>query len=312
MKLILERWNQFLNEGDLNEPEWGSEAWKLKEPMYELFYGEYPYKESKPSEGFAYIKKKRGDFIKKYGRAEYAKMKREFQESLKSGNYPALMRRKLKPTEGRTQGGLRNMDLAGLDISGADLSKVDFYRCSLVGTNLQGCTLKQLNGCNLNNANLSMADFTKSEEAAIIVNCFGDNVNVRGANMSNVKMKDNDFQSANMQGTYLMGANIQGGKLEKSNLEGAVLMGATISGVSLNGSSLQGAKMIGANLEGADLSGANLEGATYDVNTKLPEGANPKALGMVKKKGPGRSWPRRHLPTFYKAARRIGLNEDKQ
>ena len=95
----------------------------------------------------------------------------------------------------------------------------------------------------------------------------------------------------------LRGADLGGAVLREADLQGADLGGVVLREADLHGAKLAGAKLIGADLRRADLRWAgltvtyrpdscipDLTGAHYDAETRLPEGLDPDAEGMILQK----------------------------
>ncbi|KAL6963327.1 BTB/POZ domain-containing protein kctd9, partial [Sarracenia purpurea var. burkii] len=74
-------------------------------------------------------------------------------------------------------------------------------------------------------------------------------VNLAGADLSRLDLRNINFKYACLQGCRLSGANMSKCILERADLSNAVLDGAQLLGV----------KMLCANLEGASLKGCNFE-----------------------------------------------------
>lgn len=74
-------------------------------------------------------------------------------------------------------------------------------------------------------------------------------VDLHGASLSSIDIRD----------TYLAGANLSGADLHNANLSFATLVFTNLSGANLTGANLQASDMHNANLSGANLAGANLK-----------------------------------------------------
>jgi uncharacterized protein YjbI with pentapeptide repeats len=96
-------------------------------------------------------------------------------------------------------------------------------------------------------------------------------VNLSGANLENVNLREvklfrGNLVEANLSGADLFRGNLVAASLSRANLSGADLSEANLGGANLNGANLSGANLGAAylalaNLRGADLRGANLIGA---------------------------------------------------
>jgi uncharacterized protein YjbI with pentapeptide repeats len=125
-------------------------------------------------------------------------------------------------------------------------------------------------------------------------------IDLRGQNLSGLKLSGADFRAARLDGTdlfdtdlsgaYLRGAHLRGAQMGNANLTGsqlpkADLRGADLSGARLVMAVLAGARMSGANISDATFYGANLSGtgltlsqirtACYDRETRWGGGFEP-------------------------------------
>ena len=92
-----------------------------------------------------------------------------------------------------------------------------------------------------------------------------------GMNMEGLSLEGADLSDLNLEGANLSHANLFG-----SSMSNSILRGANLSGADLSGSDLRG-----ADLRGADLSEAVLVFASYNEETVMPPGVDPKAHGMI-------------------------------
>src|SRR5574343_460224 len=112
----------------------------------------------------------------------------------------------------------------------------------------------------------------------------GSCVDLSGAVLSGVDLRDAVLRSADLSGAVLRGAVLRGVDLSGAVLSGAVLSGADLRdavlsgadhrGTDLSGVDLSGAVLSGAVLSGAVLSGAVLSGAKYMVKIMGVEPGN--------------------------------------
>ncbi|XP_065219326.1 BTB/POZ domain-containing protein KCTD9 isoform X2 [Planococcus citri] len=96
-------------------------------------------------------------------------------------------------------------------------------------------------------------------------------VNLAGADLSRLDLRNINFKYACLQGCRLAGANLSNCILERADLSNAVLDGAQLLGVKMLCANLEGASLKGcnfedpagvnANMEGVNLKNANLEGS---------------------------------------------------
>jgi len=96
-------------------------------------------------------------------------------------------------------------------------------------------------------------------------------VNLAGADLSRLDLRNINFKYSNLQGCKLIGANLAFCCLERAdmshaNLEGAILQGVKMLCANLEGANLKSCNLedpVGtrANMEGVNLKGANLEGS---------------------------------------------------
>ncbi len=84
-------------------------------------------------------------------------------------------------------------------------------------------------------------------------------VDLRGASMSGIDIRD----------TYLVGATMSGADLRNANLTFTTLVFTNLSGANLAGANLQASDMHNTNLSGANLAGANLKDAIGITNAQL-------------------------------------------
>jgi uncharacterized protein YjbI with pentapeptide repeats len=155
---------------------------------------------------------------------------------------------------------LSHADLEGAILSHADLSHADLRDANLSKANI---TKADISNANLSNANLSYADLSKAD--------------LSNANLSYADLSKADIIKADLSNTNLFKAN-----LSYANLTHANLWHANLNNANLTHANLSGAYLTGADLSGADLKDADLRDAAYNDRTKLPDGIDPKARGMVK------------------------------
>ncbi len=84
-------------------------------------------------------------------------------------------------------------------------------------------------------------------------------LDLRGAHLSGIDLRD----------TYLSGADLRGADLRKANLTYVTLNFANLSGADLRGTDLQSSDMHNANISGANLAGANLKDVVGLSNEQL-------------------------------------------
>ena len=87
---------------------------------------------------------------------------------------------------------------------------------------------------------------------------------LRHDDLTGIDLTGVDLHDANLRGRNLSRVKLSGADLHDAKLQGAKLREADLSGADLRNANLSGADLTGANLSGADLTGANLEG------TKMP------------------------------------------
>jgi uncharacterized protein YjbI with pentapeptide repeats len=118
--------------------------------------------------------------------------------------------------------------------------------------------------------------FTLGLLAALAMPVKTTNVNLRGQLMLNVRPRGADMRGVAMRSTTLRNAN-----LAEADLAFATLTKVDLSRANLAGASLCGARLHEVDLSHATLTGADLKGAVYDVETRWPEGFDPRALGAT-------------------------------
>ncbi|KVD81900.1 hypothetical protein WS62_23370 [Burkholderia sp. ABCPW 14] len=117
-----------------------------------------------------------------------------------------------------------------------------------------------LRGANLSDANLRGANLIGSDLSG---------ANLSGANLIGSDLIGSDLSGANLIGSDLIGSDLSGSDLSDANLIGSDLRGANLSDANLIGSDLRGANLSDANLRGANLSDANLRDANLsDANLR--------------------------------------------
>ena len=106
-----------------------------------------------------------------------------------------------------------------------------------------------LKGASLGNVNLTGADLSQ--------------VDLKMAYLKNANLSGADLSEANLAGANLSHANLMGANLWKANLKFANLREANLKSTKLQKANLKNAKLVGINLESADLWKANLKGAKF-------------------------------------------------
>ena len=160
---------------------------------------------------------------------------------------------------------------------GADLSGKNFDNL-----NLQNAVFDKadLSNTSFKNANIDGARFVFAnlDNSNLLDRIDLSDINLAGANISNVSLKGKDLSGANLShvdlsehnltGTNLTGVTLSHAKLSSTSLKGKDLSGANLSyvdlsehnltGTNLTGVTLSHAKLSSTSLKGKDLSGANL------------------------------------------------------
>jgi uncharacterized protein YjbI with pentapeptide repeats len=112
-----------------------------------------------------------------------------------------------------------------------------------------------------NPEHLAMLNEGRPEQARAI----GQNLDLRGANLSGGRFRNLDlsgalFDGTDLSGTDLSGARLNNARLENANLQDADLSDADCTSAIFNGANLRGAKVSSR----TTLASANLQGATFD------------------------------------------------
>ena len=90
------------------------------------------------------------------------------------------------------------------------------------------------------------------------------NVDLKGANLSYVSMREADLADAQLADADLSYGRLSNANLSRANLRSASLIGTSLNNAKLADSDLAGADLSQANLSGADLRGSNLKDARLD------------------------------------------------
>lgn len=111
-------------------------------------------------------------------------------------------------------------------------------------------------------------------------------VDLRSAQLVDVRLTDTQLQYANLACSRMRGAHLDRSDLRHADLRQADLQDAQLPGADLRGTYLQGANLQGANLQGARLEGADLSNAIEDASTIWPAGFDAdrrRAAGVLTK-----------------------------
>lgn len=151
---------------------------------------------------------------------------------------------------GRSDGGLKNRDLAGVALPGADLRGMDLGGVFLERANLANVVFA---GANLARAVLTGADLT-------------------GADLCDADLTDSNLNGADLSRAKLCNARLDRVQLMRARLDGADLSGVSLTEVSpletsMTGACLDHARMRDASFVKCDLSGISLDGARLNTVT---------------------------------------------
>ena len=194
-------------------------------------------------------------------------IKSAFKLFAKVGNQAAeALRRGEKDMQGK--------NLQGVHLQKLDLTDADFRHADLEGARLQGTVWRgtKAQGANFKKARCQGADFQgarlweKNETTGQVTKAIFKKAKLQRANMYSTALEGLDFR----------GANLNGANLQQSAALKADFRGANFKGTNLQDSSVQGADF----REAKNLNEAKWEEAEYSVNTKFPDGFNPKEHGM--------------------------------
>ncbi|XP_063834737.1 BTB/POZ domain-containing protein KCTD9 [Ostrinia nubilalis] len=150
------------------------------------------------------------------------------------------------------------------------LTRMDVVR-SIITTHIN--TELRFQGVNLAGADLNRLDLRNINfKYACLSRC-----NLSGANLSHCCLERADLSHANLEGAQLLGvkalcANMEGANLRGSNMEDPAGSRAVMEGVNLKGANLEGSNMAGVNLRVATLKNANLQNC--DLRTAVLAGAD--------------------------------------
>ena len=177
--------------------------------------------------------------------------------------------------------GLSHANLTGANLVGANLH-AGLSHANLTGANLAGANLNAyLVGADLTNANVTGADMTNAtlmhvRSSGIVGSpaalpkgfilghgaLIGSEVDVAGADLSNLDLSGLSIDHANLSNTNLSGVTLTNANMWATHLEGANLTGANLTGANLSDTLLTGANLTNANLKNAQLYKATLSNAT--------------------------------------------------
>ncbi|KAL0811364.1 hypothetical protein ABMA28_009774 [Loxostege sticticalis] len=150
------------------------------------------------------------------------------------------------------------------------LTRMDVVR-SIIMTHIN--SELRFQGVNLAGADLNRLDLRNINfKYACLSRC-----NLSGANLSHCCLERADLSHANLEGAQLLGvkalcANMEGANLRGSNMEDPAGSRAVMEGVNLKGANLEGSNMAGVNLRVATLKNANLQNC--DLRTAVLAGAD--------------------------------------
>jgi uncharacterized protein YjbI with pentapeptide repeats len=146
-----------------------------------------------------------------------------------------------------------------------DLSYIDLSRTGLSQSNFLTDTI--LLGANLSGSNLFLSDL----RGALLLGA-----NLSGANLSGSNLSRTGLTHANLSKSILRTTNLSEATLIEANLSGADLTKANLNSAILFQADLRETILLGANLNNADLNQAK-----YNLNTKWPDGFDPKSVGAI-------------------------------
>lgn len=136
-----------------------------------------------------------------------------------------------------TKAKLQGVNFIYADLSGSDLTGVDLTGVNLTGVNLSGATLE---GANLTNA--TMFELISDKIVGTPVNMptnwrliggfiIGPRVNLRGANLTGLDLRNIDMTGVNLDVANLTGADLRGAKLTGGKIDGTNFTGAQLTNV---------------------------------------------------------------------------------
>ena len=192
------------------------------------------------------------------------------------------------------------LHLSGHDLSGLDLSRLNLSKDDLSSANLSGADLSSadLSGALLLYANLSDADLSGAD----LSGCEGLGANMSGANLIGANLIGANLPVVKLSGANLSGANLSGAHMLSTDLSGADLRGTILSGAfirvadmsdgflkyGMSDEDLRIARGLSADLFDAVVreafplhSDAKLVGAKYNLETRFPNGFDPKKAGAI-------------------------------
>lgn len=199
---------------------------------------------------------------------------------------------------------LQHCDLSGLSMKGKNLSNTDFTGSVLVDTNFERADLEcaVFYACDLRNANFTESNMIRAdlrgaclrgaimaganmEEADLREGSYAKydpekgltftsdsevwkegtgGVDMRGANLSSVKLAGTIAINSNFEDANLTKSTIVRGNLSGANLKGANLSGADLSKCELENVNLQDANLVGVKMDFSNLKNVNMEGTLTD------------------------------------------------
>jgi uncharacterized protein YjbI with pentapeptide repeats len=149
--------------------------------------------------------------------------------------------------------------IGGTSFHGTNLTNANFSKADLKSTNFRNSLLTRSNWFQAKNLKAARIDGTYLANSAIrnlLVNKIG-----IGETFENNDLHDLNLEGANLSQVNFINTRLNGSNLQRCNLAGANLSKADLSGANLREADLSGTILIQAQLYRADLSGSMLTGA---------------------------------------------------